>query len=91
MDGDKPNQGDIEHGMKRAIHMYTIRGLMVTQVNTVNEFTCIQEVIRLTNFNTLAAGDHVGDKERSWRSIKESTRCHVNRLPYSRYPKIMII
>ena len=41
--------------------------------------------------NTLAAGEHVDDIERSNRTIKERTRCHLHILPYTRYPKEMVI
>ena len=38
----------------------------------------------------VAADDHVGDIERSGRTVKECTRCHVYRNPYERYAKLMI-
>ena len=40
--------------------------------------------------NIVAAGEHVGPVERSIRTIKEGTRYHVHRLPYDRYPKVMV-
>ena len=41
--------------------------------------------------NIVAEGEHLGDIERSSRIIKESARCHVHRLTYTRYPKEMVI
>ena len=76
---------DIEKGTKRIINMYHARGLRVTQINTDNEFACIREQIRPTNLNMVAAGEHVSNVERSIRTIKEGTRCHMRRLPYNRY------
>ena len=38
----------------------------------------------------VAAGEHVGDIERSGRTVKEYTRCHVHRNPYERYTKLMV-
>ena len=38
----------------------------------------------------VAAEEHVGDIERSIRTVKECTQCHVHCLPYKRYPKAMI-
>ena len=38
----------------------------------------------------VVAGEHVGDIERSGRTVKECTRCHVHRNPYERYTKLMV-
>ena len=38
----------------------------------------------------VAAGEHVGDIERSGRTFKECTRCHVHINPYKRYTKLMV-
>ena len=39
----------------------------------------------------VAAEEHVGDVERSIRIVKEGTCCHVHRLPYERYTKLMVM
>ena len=70
--------------------MYHTRGLEVIQLNTDNEFACIEEDIRPINLNMVAVGEHVGDIERSGRTIKECTRCHVHRNPYERYTRLMV-
>ena len=59
-------------------------------VNSDNEFGCIRDDILPTNLNMVAADEHVGDVERSIRTVKEGTRCHVHRLPYERYTKLMV-
>lgn len=38
----------------------------------------------------VAAGEHVGNIERSNRTVKECTRCHIHRCPYERYPRVMV-
>ena len=38
----------------------------------------------------MAVGEHVGGIERSGRTVKECTRCHVHRNLYERYPRIMV-
>ena len=40
--------------------------------------------------NKAAAGEYKGGVERSGRTVKECTRCHVHRNPYERYPKVMV-
>ena len=63
----------------------------MAQINADNEFECIREDMRPIPMNIVAAGEHVGDVERSNRTIKERTRCHVHRLPFARYPKEIVI
>ena len=67
-----------------------VRGLRVTKLNADNEFENIHDVIRPAALHIVGANEHVGDIERSIRTIKECTRCHVHRLPYKRYPKLMV-
>ena len=71
--------------------MYHTRGLTVVRLNADNEFACIKDDILPTNLNMVTAKDYVGDVERSSRTVKESTRCHVHRLPYERYTKLMVM
>jgi len=85
------NQVEMEKGAKKFINLYHNRGLRVTQLNTDNDFTCIEERIRPVRLNVMAAEEHVGEIERSTRTIKEGTRCHVHICPYERHPKIMIV
>jgi hypothetical protein len=87
----KPNYTNIKTGIQKVINMYHARNLLVTQANVDNEFTCIRDDIRPTTLNVVAAGEHVGDVERSIRTVKESTRCHIHRLPFKYYPKQLII
>ena len=86
----KYNKKDMLSGIKKCINMYHSRGLTVVQLNCDNEFACIEEEIRPTRLNKVAAGEHVGDVERSGRTVKEGTRYHIHRNPYERYPKVMV-
>ena len=70
--------------------MYRKRGLRVSQLNGDNEFETLEDAIRPTRLHLVGAGEHVGDIERSVRTVKDCTRCHIHRLPYKRYPKIMV-
>ena len=40
--------------------------------------------------NIVAAGEHVGDIERSGRTMKECTRCRVHKNSYEIYIKLMV-
>ena len=78
---------DIENGLKYTINIYHAQGLKVTQIYANNEFAYIQEEVRPENLNIVAAEDHVGNIERSGRTIKEGTQWNVHRLPYVNYSK----
>ena len=80
----------MKNGLKRVINLYHARGIHVNQINTDNEFECIKNNILPTNLNVAAAEEHVGEIERSIRTMKEGTRYDVHRLPYSHYPTVMI-
>ena len=86
----KYNKHDMLKGIKKCVNMYHTRGLEVIQLNTDNGFACIEEDIRPINLNMVATGEHVGDIERSGRTFKECTRCHVHRNPYERYTRLMV-
>ena len=70
--------------------MYHSRGIHVNQINNDNEFECIRNDILPINLKVITAEEHIGDVERSIRTLKEGTRCDVQRLPYNHYPKIII-
>ena len=86
----KANTNDIKNGLKIVIYLYHARGIHVNQINTENLFECSKNDILPTNLNVVTAEEHVGERERSIRTMKEGTRCDLQRLPYSHYPKVMI-
>ena len=57
--------------------MYHARGIHANQINTDNEFECIRNDILPINLNVVAAEEHVGDVERSIRTLKEGTRYNI--------------
>ena len=83
-------QVDMAKGIKKCINMYHKRGLTVTQLNTDNEFGCIEDDILPTRLNMVAANEHVGDIEVSIKTTKECCRCHVHRNPYEWYTQLMV-
>ena len=86
----KPSEVETKEGIGRIMNLYKARGLEVAQLNTDNEFEAIEDYIRPARLYIVAANEHVGDVERSVRTVKDCTRCHVHRLPYEYYPKIMV-
>jgi Zinc knuckle len=72
------------------INLYTARGLHVCDIHADNEFECIREHIRPVDMNIIPADSHVGEVERSIRTIKERLRSCVHGLPFKRLPKLMI-
>ena len=70
--------------------MYHNRGIRVRNLNTDNEFECIKDDILPIQLNVVAAEEYVGDEERFIRTVKEGTRCDIQRLPYTHYPRAMV-
>ena len=76
--GKKSNKSKILTGVKKCVNIYHARGLTVTQLNADNEFGCIEEGIRPVRMNMVAENEHVGNIERSTRTVKYCTRCHIH-------------
>ena len=51
---------------------------------------CITNDVFPIKINVVAADEYAGKVERSIRTIKDATRCHVHRLPFKIYPRQMI-
>ena len=51
---------------------------------------CIFNEVLPIKMIIVAAGEHVGEVERSIRTIKDGTRCHVHRLTYKKYHTQMV-
>jgi hypothetical protein len=62
----------------------------VCDIHADNEFECIRENVRPTDMNIVPADSHVGEIERSIRTIKERLRSSVHGLPFKRLPKLMV-
>ena len=90
INGRKPYEKDILGAINRVINGYKARGFKVKEINGDNEFICITNDILPIRMNIVVADEHVGEVERSIRTIKDATKCHVHRLPYKRYPRKMV-
>jgi hypothetical protein len=76
--------------VKAALTLYHARGLVVCDIHSDSEFACIRDAIRPVEMNIVPPDSHVGDVERSIRTIKERLRSCVHGLPYKRLPKLLI-
>jgi hypothetical protein len=79
----------IKH-LNKVLRLYHSRGFTITDLHADNEFECIRDHILPINLNTVAADGHVGEVERSIRTIKERNRSTVHGLPFRRIPKLMV-
>jgi hypothetical protein len=72
------------------INLYHSRGFSIEDIHSDHEFECIRNDILPTQLNVVAADSHVGEIERSIRTIKERVRATIHGLPFRRYPRLMI-
>jgi hypothetical protein len=75
---------------QRVIDLYQQRGFIVRDVHADNEFECIRTSIGPVAMDIVPADSHVGEIERSNRTLKERTRTCVHGLPFKRLPKLMV-
>ena len=72
------------------IKLYASRGFTVRDLHTDGEFECIRGDVLPVVMNVVAADGHVGEVERSIRTVKERLRSCVHGLPFRRVPKLLI-
>ena len=86
----RPSKSDLLQCVKNVLQTYANRGIKVTQINGDNEFECLRGETGDSTLNIVAAEEHVGDIERSIRTIKEGTRTAIHALPFSHYTRTMV-
>jgi hypothetical protein len=64
------------------IQLYQARGFNITDINCDIEFGCIRDHIFPITLNLVAADGHVGEVERSFRTIKKRNHSTVHGLPF---------
>jgi hypothetical protein len=72
------------------LRLYQVRGLHISDIHADNEFDCLREHVRPVAMNIAPADSHVGEIERSIRTIKERLRSCVHGLPFKRLPKLLV-
>ena len=69
---------------------YTTRGFTVRDVHGDNELECTRTSILPIGLNIVPADSHVGEIERSIRTVKERLRSCAHGLPFKRLPRLMV-
>jgi len=62
----------------------------VWDIHADNKFECCRTELRPMVLSIAGAGMHVGEVERSIRTIKERVRCTTHDLPFKIYPRILV-
>ena len=84
------NKATLLREIKPVLAMYKSRGFNNSNLHAIMEFECIQNDVLPSRLNVTAANDHVGEVERSIRTMKERARTIIHGLPFKRLPKVMI-
>ena len=72
------------------LRFYHSRGFLIPDIHCDHEFDCIKNDILPCQLNITPKDDHVGEIERSIRTIKERVRTIIHGLPFRRLPRLMI-
>ena len=71
-------------GIMKAVKLYKIRDLLVNNIHADNEFECCRDELSPIVLDIAGAGMHVGEVERSIRTVKERVRCTTHNLPFQK-------
>jgi len=77
--------------MNLALALYKSRGFQVVNIHSNMEFECVQHDFLPITLNITPRDAHVGEVERSIRTIKERVRSDIHSMPFKRLPKLMIV
>jgi hypothetical protein len=76
--------------LKTVLNIYSARGFTVHDVHADAKFECVRHDLYPIVLNIAPADSHVGEVERSIRTIKERLRSCVHGLPFKRLPKLLV-
>ena len=76
--------------LRSVIRLYRTRGYNVCDIHADHEFDCLRDDLRPLELNIVPPDSHVGEVERSVRTIKERLRSCIHGLPFTRVPKLFI-
>ncbi len=71
--------------------VYEARGFIVRELHCDNEFECLRADLLPMHLDVVPTDSHVGEIERSIRTVKERLRSTVHGLPFKRLPRLMIV
>ena len=89
----KATSKQLLNALKKIIRFYNKADIRINLIHTDNEFKEIEELVDekwSIDFNFSAPDEHVGDIERSNRTLGERYRAEYHRLPYKLIPRQMI-
>jgi hypothetical protein len=87
----KANKATILKETLFVIELYHTRVFNVVAIHADMDFECIKNDIPRVHFELTARDAHVGEVERSIRTIKERVRADIHDMPYNRLPKMVTI
>ena len=87
---DNRNKETMISSIMHTVKLYKSRGLIVENIHADNEFECCRSELRPIILSIAGAGMHVGEVERSIRTIKERVRCSIHDLPFRNYPRVLV-
>jgi Reverse transcriptase (RNA-dependent DNA polymerase) len=87
---DDRRQATMKKCIDMSLQQYHARGFRVTDIHADHEFDCLRLNLLPINLNIVAPDSHVGEVERSIRTIKERNRSTVHGLPYRRLPRLLV-
>ena len=81
----------LSRALIKVIKLYARGGFTVNLIMMDQEFATLESTFDIVEINTTAAREHVGEIERSIRTIKERGRSISSTLPYTTLPKQLVI
>jgi hypothetical protein len=87
---DNRHASTIHTCIDRVVKQYTSRGFIVNCIIADIEFECVRTMLQNIHLDTTPPEEHVGEVERSIRTIKERVRATVHGLPFTRIPRLMV-
>ena len=88
---EKKTKACLLAGILAVLNMYQARGFDVITIHADIQFECLVNELLPIRLNLTAHDDHVGEVERSIRTIKERVRADVHSMPFNRLPRLLII
>jgi hypothetical protein len=76
--------------LRDTIKRYTARGFHICNIHGDNELECTRASLLPIELNVVPANSHVGEIERSIRTVKERLRSCAHGLPFKHLPRLMI-
>ena len=87
---DSRGAPNMQSHIERTIQLYHNRGFVVTTIIADKEFECIGPILNNIHLDPVPPEEHVGEVERSVRTIKERVRATAHGLPFTQLPRILI-